>query len=1671
MALRTLSGPALAVFALLASTSASASQILGDETYYFGDLHSHTGYSGDAGSTDVGHCITLTGCGAFADMFDEARTAGLDFMTVSDHVNGFRTMTAAEWLVVHAAVLAANDEAGGFITIPGGEIWAYDGTGTSDPIGHKTLLLWEDSATLAGLTIDEARPNSTGHLTDCESLWDWADTLTASYGTISLIPHHPATASPSWTDWTCWSDDYSPAVEVYSRHGNSLEGDSGWDVPGAGVVSSGYAANGLDPDNYGLEFGFVGGTDAHDTHPGAVCDLDAMQATHLYGGGLTGVVLDASESFNRMAIHDAIEDRRTYATSGPMVPLALDWTVGGAEVGGLGVALSYTNDDEVGLTVTLTENDAAFVDEVLLIGPLSDWTMTSDGLSGWTTTLDANEVPEWLYVRVEIDGAAYWGTGACDDGGSEETEYIWSSPSFTTFVDEDLDDDGIDSDDGDCDDADATIYPGASETWYDGVDQDCDGADDYDQDGDGAEAATTGGTDCDDTDATIYPGAMEIWYDAVDQDCDGASDDDQDGDGLDVDFRGGTDCDDTDASVYTGAIDTWYDGVDQDCDGWSDDDQDHDTFDLGADCDDTSASVYPGAVELVADGVDQDCDGVDSCYADDDGDDGGSALIVDGSSLDCVTGTGATAATDCDDTNPAVYVGATEVCDAANLDEDCDALADDDDSSVSLASKTAYHVDVDADGYGGADAGDWCDPPAGYLVDASDCDDADAAINPGATEICDAADTDEDCDGAADDLDASAVGTTSFYADADADGYGSTSTTSACDQPAAFASVNTDCDDTDASVHPGAVDITGDGVDADCDTAERCYLDADADGYRPDASSTVASIDSDCADVGEAGSGAPTTDCDDASASVHPGAAELPGDEIDEDCDGVESCYVDADEDGARSAFLVASPDNACVAPGEATAAADLDCDDGDAARYPAAAEVVGSGVDEDCDGAEPCYVDADDDGWRPDATSTVASVDDDCADPGEALASALTGDCDDADPAFNPGESEPSCTDPNDYNCDGTTGYADDDADGYAACEECDDADPARYPGAPEAVGDQIDSDCDDADLCYVDADFDGYRADSVATRVGNIACDGPGEGTLSTPTGDCDDTDGAVNPSAIETVGDGVDADCDGAESCYTDADGDSYRSEDGAVTVSDDADCADVGEAPVGAPTDCDDGSAAIRPSAAEVAGDGVDQDCDDTELCYADVDGDGYRPDDTTLIVSADLSCASTGEASAATPSDDCDDRDPDVHPDATESVGDARDLDCDGGELCYLDADDDGYVDGLGNTQASADADCDDVGEASATVPSGDCDDTDPSYNPGVAESDCTDSHDYNCDGSVGYADVDEDGWAACRECNDGDPAVNPDAIEVAGDTIDGDCDGTELCYVDNDDDGFRPDSVSVDVSANVACDAPTEAVAVDPAGDCDDGDETVHPGAIELAGDEVDQDCDGLELCYVDADGDGYTVNGGESVVSEDVLCSSEGEASANDPAGDCDDASPSRHPGASEADCTDPVDYNCDGSSGMIDGDADGWAACEECDDADEGVNPDVVEVCSGVDEDCDGTIDVGAADARTWYADADGDGFTNPDARLVACDPPDGYAEATEPDCDDTDPARHPGAQDPADDGIDQDCDGADPGHPPPGQPSEDPPTCGCASTDGAPAWALVVLGAIVARRRRAA
>jgi hypothetical protein len=209
-----------------------------------------------------------------------------------------------------------------------------------------------------------------------------------------------------------------------------------------------------------------------------------------------------------------------------------------------------------------------------------------------------------------------------------------------------------------------------------------------------------------------------------------------------------------------------------------------------------------------------------------------------------------TDATDCDDTSDDVNPGVAEVCNGT--DDDCDGDIDDDDSSLDTSSGSTWYDDGDGDGYGDASVPvQACVQPSGTVTDDTDCDDLAASINPGATEVCNS--LDDDCDGLTDDDDGSLDTTTAttWYADSDGDGYGDASaTTLTCDAPSGYGSDDTDCDDGDATVYPGAADTWYDGVDSDCAGDD----DDDADGD------------------GEAPYAAGGTDCDDDDATVNQAA-------------------------------------------------------------------------------------------------------------------------------------------------------------------------------------------------------------------------------------------------------------------------------------------------------------------------------------------------------------------------------------------------------------------------------------------------------------------------------------------------------------------------------------------------------------------------------------------------------------------------------------------------------------------------------------------------------------------------------------------------------------------------------------------------------------------------------
>ncbi|MEO0606550.1 MAG: putative metal-binding motif-containing protein, partial [Myxococcota bacterium] len=94
------------------------------------------------------------------------------------------------------------------------------------------------------------------------------------------------------------------------------------------------------------------------------------------------------------------------------------------------------------------------------------------------------------------------------------------------------------------------------------------------------------------------------------------------------------------------------------------------------------------------------------------------------------------------------------------------------------------------------------------------------------------------------------------------------------------------------------------------------------------------------------------------------------------------------------------------------------------------------------------------------------------------------------------------------------------------------------------------------------------------------------------------------------------------------------------------------------------------------------------------------------------------------------------------------------------------------------------------------------------------------------------------------------------------------------------------------------------------------------------------------------------------------------------------------------------------------------------DCNDEDPSINPEVLESCNGIDDDCDGEIDQGF-DNQIYYLDNDDDGFGTPFPALRSCVRPEGYVRNAD-DCDDTNPNINPESVEVCNDGTDDDCDG---------------------------------------------
>ncbi len=256
-------------------------------------------------------------------------------------------------------------------------------------------------------------------------------------------------------------------------------------------------------------------------------------------------------------------------------------------------------------------------------------------------------------------------------------------------------------------------------------------------------------------------------------------------------------------------------------------------------------------------------------------------------------------------------------------------------------------------------------------------------------------------------------------------------------------------------------------------------------------------------------------DCNDSDPNTYPGAVDVPGNGIDEDCSGSDTpLSVDADGDGVPS---------------------DQDCDDQDFNNAPGLFENC-DGQDNDCDGLVDEDFDEDADGVTtcgPDLS--FGTDDDDCDDsaatgsnnyPGNVeICDGEDNDCDAAiDELFDEdGDGSSSC------GADGIYGTEDDDCDDNNASIEPDLWDDCD--GVDVNCNGLVDEDCDTGGgglYCYHDSDGDGVGGSGVI-ETSDTDCNDPGE---SGTTGDCDDNNSSIYPGAVEVPQNGVDEDCDGAD-----------------------------------------------------------------------------------------------------------------------------------------------------------------------------------------------------------------------------------------------------------------------------------------------------------------------------------------------------------------------------------------------------------------------------------------------------------------------------------------------------------------------------------------------------------
>ena len=474
---------------------------------------------------------------------------------------------------------------------------------------------------------------------------------------------------------------------------------------------------------------------------------------------------------------------------------------------------------------------------------------------------------------------------------------------------------------------------------------------------------------------------------------------------------------------------------------------------------------------------------------------------------------------------------------------------------------------------------------------------------------------DDDCDG---DIDEELLNV--YFLDADGDGFGSTEFISSCELPDGYVENNEDCNDDNSSVNPGASEVCN-GEDDNCDSNideglfAQYFQDLDGDNVGGSIDSLACS-----APFGYVSS---TGDCDDTDSEVYPGAVEVCND-IDDDCDiDIDEglllpFYSDLDGDGYGD---INSINFACEVPNGFVSNPD-DCDDDDTSINPGAAEICGNLFDENCNGlfSEGCTSGCMDP-LACNYSESAQESDGSCFYPSEEICNDLDDDCDgevdeglllaffaDADnDGFGDSNSLiQACTTPEGYVADST---------------DCNDGDFNINPTASEICGNATDENCDGVldNGCIIGCmDVAACNFNSFAV-VEDGSCIYPSTEICNEVDDDCDgDVDEGVQNVYY------ADVDLDGFGNA-----GDSVlacMAPDGFVIDS----------------TDCVDSDAAINPSAMEICGNSIDENCDGqtSEGCLIGC----MDPLACNYVESAledDGSCVYSAEETCNDVDDDCD----------------------------------------------------------------------------------------------------------------------------------------------------------------------------------------------------------------------------------------------------------------------------------------------------------------------------------------------------------------------------------------------------------------------------------------------